>query len=102
MTYPSLDSSTETDCDDSKYSWRELITDHLEEYELSFDDLIAITLTDDELDARFDCGYGLPEGKPFTAWTNERVLFPVRYDGSEWVESAPRNPCEEATHHVGG
>jgi len=47
-------------------------------------------------------GYGRPEGIPFTLWTHKRVYFPVQYDGSEWVTSVPRDPCEEVTSHVGG
>ena len=35
-------------------------------------------------------------------WTAARVYFPACYDGSEWCESVPRNPCDEATTHVGG
>lgn len=66
------------------------------------DKIIACTLTDAELDAEFSSGYGATEGKPFTAWSEKYVYFPVCYDGSEWVERAPRNPCDEATNHVGG
>lgn len=51
---------------------------------------------------KFYGGYGGPEGVPFTAWTKERVYFPVVYDGAEWVESVPRNPCDEALDHRGG
>jgi hypothetical protein len=54
------------------------------------------------LDVDFDAGYGSPHGPRFTAWTTQRVYFPVVYDGAEWVGSAPRNPCDEATEHVGG
>lgn len=80
-----------------KTTWRKLIKEAL------FDDeLIACTLSEDELDKKFSDGYGGSEGKPFTAWSETRVYFPVVYDGSEWVCSAPRNPCDEATSHVGG
>ncbi len=65
-------------------------------------DIVANTLSDEELLAKFDGGYGGSEGKPFTAWTENFVYFPVVYDGSEWVESVPRNPCDTATSHVGG
>jgi hypothetical protein len=51
---------------------------------------------------RFENGYGGPEGPVFTAWTQNRVLFPVCYDGAESVSSVPRNPNGEATEHVGG
>lgn len=49
----------------------------------------------------FDDGFGGTEGKRFTLWTEERVYFPVCYDGSEWVGSAPRNPCLETVDHQG-
>ena len=78
-------------------TWRELINDALEG-----DELIANTLTDEEMDIEFDDGYGGSEGKSFTAWSEKRVYFPVVYDGAEWVGSAPRNPCDEACSHKGG
>ncbi len=65
------------------------------------DNIIACTLSDDELLIEFKDGYGLSEGNPFTAWGEKYVYFPVVYDGSEWVGKAPRNPCDEATEHMG-
>ena len=53
-------------------------------------------------DEPFDHGYGGARGCSFTAWTEQRVYFPVEYDGSEWIGSVPRNPCDEATPHQGG
>lgn len=50
----------------------------------------------------FDDGYGGTEGWHFTVWTAERVYFPACYDGSEWADSAPRNPCPIPTEHIGG
>lgn len=55
-----------------------------------------------DLHKEFYAGYGVFGGEPFTAWSHERVYFPVGYDGSEWVGSAPRNPCDEVMHHQGG
>ena len=66
------------------------------------DEIISCTLSDSELNVEFDCDYGHGEGKPFTAWSENYVYFPVVYDGAEWVERVPRNPCNEATEHVGG
>jgi hypothetical protein len=66
------------------------------------DTIIACTLSDEELDAEFDDGFGCPEGMPFTAWSERYVYFPVCYDGAERVGRAPRNPCDEANDHVGG
>ena len=70
------------------------------------EEIITCTLTQAELDVEFDAGYGGEEGAPFTAWTPTRVLFPVCYDGSEWVGSAPREPTAQALQnplrHQGG
>lgn len=60
------------------------------------------TLSDEELNVRFDDGFGGTEGPPFTAWGEKYVYFPVCYDGSEWVGWAPRNPCDEKCDHFGG
>ena len=50
----------------------------------------------------FDSGYGGSNGSFFTAWTKDVVYFPAVYDGAEWIASVPRNPCNNATKHVGG
>lgn len=63
---------------------------------------MSCTLSNDELKAEFDSGYGSTEGRPFTAWTHNWVYFPVQYDGAEWLGRAPRNPCDIATEHQGG
>ena len=54
--------------------------------------IIACTLTEAELLAKFDSDYGVPAGKPFLAWTADRVYFSIEYDGADGCESAPRNP----------
>ena len=51
---------------------------------------------------KFDNGFGAPEGQPFTAWGKRYVYFPAVYDGSEWIESVPRNPELTVTNHIGG
>jgi len=67
------------------------------------DELIACTLSDEELDMEFDAGYGVSEGRPFTAWSSEWVYLPAVYDGAEWVERVPRNPAmDKTTSHIGG
>ena len=83
-------------------TWRKLITESMRDVGESWDDVAQCTLSDVQLDRQFDCGFGGEEGAAFTLWTKERVYFPVCYDGSEWVDSVPRNPCGEATSHVGG
>ena len=53
-------------------------------------------------DVEFDDGWGGSEGPHVLIWTADRVYFPVVYDGSEWLGSAPRNPQAEGQRHVGG
>lgn len=83
-------------------TWRKEITLEMDERGESFADVEANTLTDDQLDAKFDHGYGVAKGSPFTLWTKNRVYFPVVYDGSEWVASVSRHPDGKPTWHVGG
>ena len=82
-------------------TWRELI---LKAIAIDGEDpsTLICTLADKEMDKKFDRGFGDSEGKPFTAWTENRVYFPCTYDGYEWVDSVPRNPCDEKTKHIGG
>jgi hypothetical protein len=83
-------------------SWREEITEAMEIAGESWDEVVGCTLTEAELDSRFrDEHKAEAEGQPFTLWTEHRVYFPTVYDGSEQVDSVPRNPCGEATPHVG-
>ena len=78
-------------------SWRKELHEVLDG-----DKLIFNTLSNQEMDIKFDEGYGCTEGLPFTAWSETRVYFPVCYDGSEWVGSVARHPCDTKTHHQGG
>ncbi|MNU53393.1 hypothetical protein D3C71_424260 [compost metagenome] len=83
-------------------SWRELIGFEMAAHDEGWKDIVSITLTDRDLNRKFDSGYGGEEGKPFTAWTKNRVYFPICYDGSEWCGSVSRNPDGQPTHHQGG
>ncbi len=83
-------------------SWRELIQQEMILEDESWEDVEHCTLQNGELDRDFDSSYGQPEGTPFTLWTRNRVYFPLNYDGEESVGSVPRNPCNEATEHLGG
>jgi len=78
-------------------TWKERI-----EFAASGDKILKCTLSKEELETEFDDGFGIQEGKPFTAWSAKWVYFPAVYDGAEWVARAPRNPCDSATEHVGG
>lgn len=84
------------------YSWKELITDEMSEHGESWSDIVSITLSNDEVEEEFDRGYGGTNGRPFTAWTANRVYFPICYDGSEWCGSVSRNPNGKPTDHQGG
>lgn len=64
--------------------------------------IVAVAPDEAALDAPFDPGYGGPEGPDVLVWTEERVYFPVVYDGAEWMGSAPRDPQPEGQGHVGG
>lgn len=63
---------------------------------------VAVAPDEAALDVEFDAGYGGAEGPPVLIWTEDRVYFPVVYDGAEWLGSAPRNPQAEGQAHVGG
>ncbi len=83
-------------------NWREDITKEMQEHGETWADVEACAITEEQMDARFDHGYGEAKGAPFTVWTKNRIYFPACYDGSEWVESVARNPDGKATKHVGG
>jgi hypothetical protein len=83
-------------------TWRKKLSSSMEDYDESFSDLVSITLSDQELDEDFDYSFGGIEGKDFTAWTKNRVYFPVVYDGLEWVGSVSRHPDGKPTIHQGG
>jgi hypothetical protein len=83
-------------------TWRELITIEMRERGELFEDIESSTLTDEQLDTKFDNGYGGSQGCAFTVWTKNHVYFPAVYDGAEWVACVPRHPNGKATSHVGG
>lgn len=85
----------------SKNTWGNMLKEAFTQNKEDYSKMIT-TLTDEELNREFNDGYGGSEGQPFTAWGEKYVYFPVVYDGAEWVGFAPRNPCDEATAHVGG
>ena len=80
-------------------TWRKLLQKAVDE---TGDAYTETTLSEKDLDRKFSDGYGGSQGKPFTAWGDKYVYFPVVYDGAEWVGWAPRNPCDEPTRHQGG
>ena len=86
----------------SRTAWRKEITSQMIENNETWDSVEACTLSQEDLDIEFDDGFGSSMGKPFTVWTKNFVYFPAVYDGAEWVDSVPRNPCSVAKNHVGG
>lgn len=83
-------------------TWRKELTEAFEETGDTWQGIVGSTLTEEDLDREFDCGYGGSEGCHFTLWTNDRVYFPGVYEGAEWVAWVPRHPCDIKTGHVGG
>lgn len=83
-------------------TWRNLLKSAMERCGENLSDIIANTMTDEEMDTEFDSDYGGSEGIPFTVWTENRVYFPVTYDGNEWVGSISRVVNMIPTRHIGG
>ena len=83
-------------------NWKEDLTEAMQQHGETWADVESHTLTEEQLNSRFDHGYGGTEGTPFTLWTKQRIYFPWQYDGSEGVTSVSRNPDGKATEHVGG
>ena len=77
-----------------KTTWRKLLEEAFKTTGDSFDGLIC-TLTDEQLDARFDAyEVGPINGQPFTAWSNQYVYFSADEDGAEYVDWLLRHPPE--------
>jgi len=83
-------------------TWRDALTKALDFYGEDWADVIEHTMTERELDIKFENDFGWYSGIPFTLWTFTRVYFPWGYDGSEGVASVSRTPDGEPTNHVGG
>lgn len=83
-------------------TWKELIQLALQQRGETLADIEQNTLTDAEMEVKFNSGYGRNEGKPFTVWTAKTVYFPINYDGAEWVGSVSRHPDGKPTEHQGG
>ena len=50
----------------------------------------------------FDDGYGAPGCQAVTAWTANKVIIVVQYDGSTSPFSVPRNPISHIAEMPGG
>lgn len=88
-----------------KTNWKTEIDEemqHQNDYVPDWGNVVACTLSPDELLTEFDAGYGGEEGSPFTVWTEKRVYFPWCYDGSEGCASVSRLIDWHPTRHIGG
>lgn len=83
-------------------TWQRIIEHALKENNETVKDIVYSFPKWSELNNEFDNNFGRINGCKFTLWTTNHVYFPACYDGAEWVESVPRNPCHIATGHVGG
>jgi len=83
-------------------TWKELLEAAMQERGETFDNIVANTLSDVDMNDEFDDGFGGINGCPFTVWTNNTVYFPVHHSGSEWVGSVSRHPDGKPTQHQGG
>jgi len=83
----------------NKITWREAITDEMEDHADEWGNIIEKTLTEDQADSDL---YGGDACLPFTAWTNHRVYFPICYDGTFGCGSASRYPDGQPTKPQGG
>jgi hypothetical protein len=82
-------------------TWRALLRECMEVQE-DEGPVLAWAPSEDAFDVTFYPGFGGAEGPSVLAWTADYVYFPAVYDGSEWIDSAPRNPRPEGQRHVGG
>lgn len=87
-------------------NWKTMIDSAMNENGESWEDVVANTMTDEEMDKAMDkdfaSGYFLIQGCTFTVWTNKSVYFPACDGIVEWVERISRNPDGKPTKHIGG
>lgn len=80
-------------------SWKELFKEVVPEKEA----IIAITISEEELERKFNAYYGTTEGTPFVAWSELWVYFSCTHDGMEFIERVPRFPfvVPHSIKHIG-
>jgi len=83
-------------------NWKELITEALCDAGETWEDVVANTMSDSDMEVMFDDDFGCVKGCPFTVWTQKHVFFPHSYDGAEMVCFVSRNPDGKPTRHIGG
>lgn len=82
-------------------TWKELIEEAMVARGETLADLVSNTLTSEEMAIEFYNDFGSEPAKPFTAWTNNNVYFPLSYDGAQSVGSVSRHPDGKPTEHQG-
>ena len=82
-------------------NWKTLIDEAMESVGETLDDLVSNTLTESEMEEEFSNGFGRVYSKPFTAWSEKTVYFPICYDGMTWAGSVSRHPDGLSTEHQG-
>jgi hypothetical protein len=85
---------TKTDC------WLDMLTGELEANGETLKDIEANTMGEEDMKRKFDSGFGMAEGCPFTVWTKSKVYFPCEYDGAESVGCVSRHPDGKPTKHL--
>ena len=97
-------------------TYRNMLTDAMKSHNETWDDVEQLNVRKTHgygpeepyyfyghlLDEEIDTGLGGINGPLVTMWTHKRVYFGACYDGAEWIESAPRYPCDEIVEHIGG
>lgn len=83
----------------SRTTWRTLLAAAMED---DAGPVEAYAPDEAAFDIEFNDDFGRVAGPPVLAWTPTRVYFPVAYDCSEWIGSAPRNPVADGQEHEGG
>lgn len=86
---------------DDMTTWRKLLESERQDRG-DISEIVYVAPNELVLDTEFDSGYGSEQGEAILVWSERYVYFPVCYDGSEWLSSAPRNPDPAPQEHVGG
>lgn len=85
-----------SDEDEETATWRKLIVEQMTKHDETWDQVVASTLDDAQLDRKFYDGYGGRYDEPaWTLWTVSRVYFPVYFVGASWVKSVARDPSDD-------
>lgn len=79
-------------------NWKELLDEAFTSSGDSWQDVEFNSMTQEQMEKEFYDGYGAIEGCAFGIWTKNFVYFPAVYDGAEWVDWIPRNPCGPIGH----